>query len=405
MKRIIICCDGTWNKPDQSQEKATHKDTIECLKESWTRQPSNVVKITRAILPKTSDGIHQVVFYDEGIGTNAGIINHYIGGALGVGLTKNLLDCYRFIARNYSDGDEIYLFGFSRGAFTVRSLAGLIHRCGILPKEQIYWTKEAYEIYRLRYYESEDDVDSFFYHLLPSKIRRWLFKNKYKKLTVRNKKCVEDFNNMNKVKKVKIKFIGVWDTVGSLGIPGWRGLSKKYRFHDVKLGDHILNAYQALAIDERRRPFKPSIWEEKSYDEQKLEQMWFAGVHTNIGGGYKPDGLANYALHWMVEAAKLNGKGLEFNDNFIDDNYGFPKPKNESESETKYITVPENSMTWYYYLLIPHRRPIGKQIKDDKQNNSQEFVHPSVFKYQKHLSNKGISYEPPNLMEYLNRNK
>jgi len=383
LKRIVICSDGTWNKPDQSQKESKHKGIEDCLKESWIREASNVVKLTRAILPKDSNGIHQVVYYDPGIGTDTGPFYHIVGGVLGVGLSKNVLDCYRFIANNFSEGDELYLFGFSRGAYTVRSLAGLIQRCGILPKKNIYWANEAYEIYRLRYFESFDDVDSFLFQLLSEKLKRKIFEKKYKRITEKNKECVQRFNEFNNTLKIEIRLIGVWDTVGSLGIPGWRGMRKKYRFHNVKLGDNIVNAYQALAIDEIRKPFKATLWRKKAYPEQKLDQMWFVGSHTNVGGGNKPDGLANCAFHWMVNAAELNGEGLEFDEKYIN--------KLEPHADSKI----KNSMTWYYRLLGLYDRPIG-EFQD-----SCESIHTSVHRRMQILNNKEKIYSPANLMKYI----
>lgn len=381
-KRIVICADGTWNKPDRSEKVRRHIENNKCLKPSWTRQPSNVVKLARAILPKASDGVNQVVYYDSGIGTNIGLYDKLFGGAFGVGLSQNILDCYRFLVHNYDDTDEIYLFGFSRGAFTVRSLAGFIQRCGLLAKENIYWTPEAYKIYRLPYYENESDVDSLIFRLMPEWVQSRMME-KYKRKSDKHKECVENFREINKVRDLKIKFLGVWDTVGSLGIPGIRGLLRKYRFHNVNLGSNIQYAYQALAIDEQRKPFKPSLWSAKGLSNQVLEQMWFAGVHKNIGGGYSPDGLANCAMHWLLDKAKFNGQGLEFNEDYL--------KYFEEHPESKL----QNSMTWYYRLLGKYERPIGEQ------EGGFESVHPSVYERIKLKK----EYEPKKIKEYLSLKK
>ena len=147
MKRIVICADGTWNRPDQ--------------KDRGKLKPSNVVKMSRAVQPQAEDGTQQVVYYDEGVGTEWGLLGPIIGGAFGFGLDKNIMDCYRFIALNYNEGDELYFFGFSRGAFTVRSLAGFISRVGLLSKNEIYILDWAYELYRKHTNGDNDETREF----------------------------------------------------------------------------------------------------------------------------------------------------------------------------------------------------------------------------------------------------
>ena len=181
---------------------------------------------------------------------------------------KNIIQAYRFIVHNYQKNDEIFLFGFSRGAYTVRSLSGFIEKNWFDTKRPRFFLRfQGYKIY-------QNNV---------------------------NKSSYEEFRKKHNCRKVRIKFIGVFDTVGALGIPiKWINnlLFKKYGFHDVELEENVENAFQALAIDERRKPFKPSIWK-SARQGQNLQQAWFAGVHTNIGGGYNHDGLANCPLHWI----------------------------------------------------------------------------------------------------------
>ena len=210
MKRIVICSDGTWQTP--RQEDTTH-----------------VLEMARAVLPAAADGTVQAVFYDWGVGTD-GLLHRVLGGISGQGIDRNIRDCYRFLVHNYEDGDEIYLFGFSRGAYTVRSLAGLVRNCGILRKDEAGRLSDAYRIYRR--------ADA-----APSSAEAKAFRAAYSR-------------------EAMIAFIGVWDTVGALGIP-LRGLSKlttrRHRFHDVELSRFVKHACHALAIDERRRPFQPSL--------------------------------------------------------------------------------------------------------------------------------------------------
>ena len=350
-KRIIICADGTWNEPDQVDKRGV-------------RKPSNVVKMARAVLPLASDGTAQVVFYDQGVGTDSAISDKIIGGAFGKGLTKNILDCYRFIVHNYEDGDEVFLFGFSRGAFTVRSLAGLIGKCGLLIKSDAYYIPDAYAHYRISNLDAQKS----------EKIR--LFKNgehsKYREAPSR---------------EIDIQFLGVWDTVGALGIPKIfsKNTRKKFTFHDVKLGANVKNAFHALAIDEKRKPFRPTLWEFQNLPGQNVEQVWFAGVHTNIGGGYDNDGLANCAFQWMLEKAEQSG--LEVDKAFTKNYRAFHKDEIH------------DSLTLMYKLFGKFHRPIGKQPYGN------ERIHETAIKRLKTSKppkkEYGGRYNPKNLIEFL----
>ncbi|WNM60513.1 DUF2235 domain-containing protein [Candidatus Nitrospira neomarina] len=180
-----------------------------------------------------------------------------------------------------------------------------------------------------------------------------------------------------------IHFIGVWDTVGALGVPGALGQlfnRNKYKYHDVGLHPTILHAYQALAIDERRKPFAPSVWQRPSGWTGTLEQVWFAGVLSNVGGGYHPDGLANEALHWMVE--KAEGLGLEFDKSFLD------------HYQPCFNLVLQDSMSAMCKVMGPRARLIGQQAGDD------EAVHQSAID---RVNLPDCHYDPKNLRIYLSR--
>jgi len=338
MKKLIICADGTWNSPDQE--------------DNGKRKPTNVIKLARAILPSDTRGTSQIVFYDQGIGTGWGLGDRLVGGAFGRGLSENVLQCYQFLNLNYEPSDQIYLFGFSRGAYTVRSLAGLIGTVGLLPKENAFYMPEAFALYR-----DCDDVEE-----------------------------IEKFKIEQGAYPAAVDCIGAWDTVGALGIPV--GIlddvsTARYSFHNVDLGGHIKCAFQALAIDERRKIFAPAVWESASeLPRDRFEQAWFAGVHTNVGGGYEPDGLANCALHWMVD--KVSGPNspidMAFDLSYLE----------------HYVAVPtsklRNSKKGIYRVLGSFERPMGNR------RNSNESIHESVFA---RLSNDSCEYEPPNLMACL----
>jgi uncharacterized protein (DUF2235 family) len=330
-KRIVVCSDGTWNVPDQ-------------------RHPTNVVKMARAIAPSAPDGKSQIVFYDQGVGTG-NFLDRLTGGAFGRGLEKNVEDGYRFLMHNYEDGDEIFFFGFSRGSYTVRSTAGLIRNSGLLYKVHAGRFPDAYELYRSRdAHPNSEEAQGF---------RR-------------------DYS-----REVTVHFIGVWDTVGALGIPvrGLRWLTKgKYEFHDVELSRYVKHGYHALAIDERRGPFNASLWENKEKPGQVVEQVWFAGVHSDVGGGYQESGLADIAFLWMKQ--KAEDCGLAFDEEYV---AGAANPVP--------LEPVHNSMTGLYRLTRGISRRVGKG------EGANEAVHPDVV-----LKHESASppYRPDNLVEYLN---
>ncbi len=274
MKRIITCSDGTWNLPGDIEGGKLIR--------------TNVQKTFEAICNEDGAGIHQIKFYDEGIGTSGTRTKRMFDGATGAGIDQNIIDIYKFICWNYSQGDEIYLFGFSRGAYTARSLAGMIRNSGLVKNNNLVLINRAYEMYRDRTPATNPDS--------PEAVE---FRAQY---------CQPE---------VRIKFIGVWDTVGSLGVPVHIfGNKSKYEFHDTTLSSYVDYAYHALAIDEKRKSFQPALWEQSSKIKelgisQLLEQVWFRGVHSNIGGGYPDEGLSDIALQWMVEKAVSSGLAFE----------------------------------------------------------------------------------------------
>lgn len=263
-RRLVLCCDGTWNKPDEIRRGFV--------------SPTNVAKLALGLAETDDHGAEQILYYQEGVGTRR--LEHVLGGAFGYGLSSNVRDCYRFLVENYQPGDAIYLFGFSRGAYTARSTAGMIRNCGILRREHAGLVNQAFKLYRDRTNRKRPDG-------YEARIFRRAFSH-------------DD---------VPIHFIGVWDTVGALGIPVhiplWQGL---WGFHDTQLSSYVRNAHQALAIDEQRRAFKPTPWTRpREVPGQTLEQVWFRGVHTDVGGGYHDPELSEITLLWMVERASACG--------------------------------------------------------------------------------------------------
>ena len=296
MKRIIICCDGTWNNPE--------------------REPvSNVVKVTRA-LAVGAGGIPQVVFYDWGVGSEGGF-EKLSGGIMGFGIDKNIQDAYRFLVHNYETGDEIALFGFSRGAYTARSLVGMLRNVGLLQKRHADLIVKAYGIYRQK--------------AGPDAKKARIFRGEFSR-------------------EIKIYFLGVWDTVGALGIPV-RVLRDvltpgKYEFHDTRLSKIVNQAAQALALDEQRVDFKPAMWR-RCPPETRLEQAWFAGVHADVGGGYKEAGLADIALMWMVGQAEA--AGLRFDRDYL-----------EVLARPDVLGKQHRSYRGFYWIKGRYLRPVGE---------------------------------------------
>lgn len=277
-KRLVVCCDGTWLTSD-------------------SLRVSNVEKFARCVKnePDVDDAGEwvQIVHYVAGIGTATGGVGRLWSAAFGTGLLANLVSAYRFLALNYDPGDEIYIVGFSRGAYTARSLAGMIERVGLLTPEAVVGNqlRRALILYRSRGVVGRRRT---------STIRR--FRDRY---------CHPG---------VDITFLGVFDTVGGLGVPFPSVVQRRYRFHDVTLGDSVLVARQALALDEGRYRFRPCLWESPAdagpVSPERVRQVWFRGDHSDIGGGHAETALSNTTLRWMVaEAEKV---GLAFNPRLLE---------------------------------------------------------------------------------------
>lgn len=270
MKRLVLCCDGTWNRADQASNGHP------C--------PTNVVKLAYRVAKRDGD-VPQILFYDQGVGTG-NVLDRWSGGAFGEGLDDNIFDAYRFLIANYEEGDEIFLFGFSRGAFTARSIAGMIRKCGVVKRTSIDQYVPAMALYRDPRVHPNDS---------PAKEFR------------QQHSCCGD-------SPVAIRFIGVWDTVGALGIPlrGLRWLTRRsVVFHDTELSGIVQTACHALAIDEHRAPFEPTLWLEKAKPNQTVEQVWFPGVHSDVGGGYPETALSDITLQWMLDKASAAGLVLD----------------------------------------------------------------------------------------------
>ena len=332
--------------------------------ESGKHLSTNVAKFAAALLSTDIHGTEQLLCYLEGVGTHHG--EWIRGGMFGLGISRNVRRAYEFLVRAYEPGDEICIFGFSRGAFTARSLGGLIRDCGLLKRANIDQIDAAMKLYRNRYDDTAPDAP-----------RARIFRNTYSY-------------------EPDIKFIGVWDTVGSLGVPGvhlWlaRLLRIDWQFHDTALSRSVKNAFHALAIHERRSDFKPTLWKKQDFpgaSEQTLEQVWFSGVHCDVGGGYPEAQLSDVVLLWMIDKAKSCGLG--FREDFLTDPCWFsPNPEGKLH----------DSLDFPFSWLDTLRRKKGDRVFNEKGTGTFESIHPSaVDRFKKEPKN-----WPPSFLEELRR--
>jgi uncharacterized protein (DUF2235 family) len=290
MKRIVVLIDGTWNK--EGNETDTNVAKLDSAN-----------KIQAFIKATAANGIVQHVHYHDGVGTEGDLIQKVLGGVIGLGLKKIIQDVYEFIVADYVSGDEIYIFGFSRGAYAARALAGLIGASGIQRERDASVFEVAWRHYRVA----------------PS------VRQQPQTAGARDQKTLADYNALAAKQAFHdtrtIACVGVWDTVGSYGIPAGIGLAALARyftllvlgFHDTSFGEHVEVGLHALAVDEHRRPFVPTFWTIPKGHQPKghVEQTWFAGAHSNVGGGYANSGLSDQALTWTIARVQAL-TGLEF---------------------------------------------------------------------------------------------
>ncbi|MBK1783224.1 DUF2235 domain-containing protein [Prauserella cavernicola] len=335
-QRLVVLCDGTWNTLHQ-------------------RSPTNVARLGDGVATEGADGVKQRCHYVAGVGTKP--FQHLLGGAFGVGLSANVRDAYEFLVHHYEPGDELFFFGFSRGAYTARSAVGFIVNCGILRPQHADRIDEAYELYR-------DRTDAS----APGQENARRFRHRY---------AHED--------ETPIRFVGVWDTVGALGIPLSGGrlihrFNRRWQFHDTTLSHTVRAAFHALAIDEHRRSFRPAVWQASTTAaDQRREQVWFAGDHGDVGGGRSDTALADLALRWLADRSRECGLGL--------DERVFSSLPPRDECGTLH-------QTWRALtrLFGPYVRPIGRTDQPG------EFAASSaVLRHQRMRP----PYEPANLVEYL----
>jgi uncharacterized protein (DUF2235 family) len=359
-KRIVVCFDGTWNKPGENGDE--------------TDVETNVCRIYESLLETSPlDGWKQISWYDRGVGTR--FFERLRGGALGRGLDTNIKQGYAYLSTVYDDGDQIFVFGFSRGAYTGRSLVGLIRKCGLLRKNVL----PVVDLETRGRDEIEDMLDDL--------IEETIIDQAYDIYRKRDDKAdtdeAERFRRENG-REVGIKFLGVWDTVGALGVPllAFEGFNnRKYEFHDTKLSKIVENAYHAVAIDEHRDLYDVALWEpeEPVNAPRKLEQRWFVGAHSDVGGGYKDRWLSDASLRWMQERAEEAGLGNEpaKRPTLTDENFCGPL----TDSYTKFAGPLYRKVHPRHYRAIGRSR-YGNEVIDHSVRRRVELIE---------------SYRPPNL--------
>lgn len=274
MKRLIVCNDGTWNTPDQE--------------DNGIPSPTNVVKLYNSIATSDAAGTEQLKYYHPGVGTN-GKLDSITGGAMGVGVSKQICSAYHWLGTHYAPGDEIYIFGFSRGSFVARSLAGFVGR-GLM------------NLHDLSSENSWSRVNA-------------AYEKGYRKFTnfdADKRKWASNWSFFHGTHRTPVHFVGVWDTVGALGVPDDLELlnifdnSDAWRFHDTELGLHIRTARHAMAMDEIRASFTVTRWSNADKHADARE-VWFPGVHSDVGGGYSNTNLSDGPLRWMLEESAAAG--------------------------------------------------------------------------------------------------
>ena len=299
-KNIIVCCDGTWNTKDQRDQD------VPC--------PTNVTKIYNALAKDDQSGVAQKAYYHPGVGAECDVAEHVLGGTIGRGLEKNIMSAYAWLGQEYSPGDKIFIFGFSRGAFTARYLAGMISDLGLadfatqkLPYPKLWErVKRVLDASRKEKPKEMKDID-FFNTLNLEDIDFFITEEK----------------GASPTRRTPVHFLGVWDTVGTLGVPenfallhGLLDWLQPFRFKDTKLNEYVRHARHAVAMDERRETFTPTLWTETGERETgkhpTVKQIWFPGVHGDVGGGHVQCGLSDGALDWMIDEARH--QGLAFRD-------------------------------------------------------------------------------------------
>ncbi|KIM30358.1 hypothetical protein M408DRAFT_328361 [Serendipita vermifera MAFF 305830] len=431
-KRLIVCCDGTGQSSSTGRAEVPTNVSrlVQALKTSHIRPKhteSGTLKIDRGV-----EEVPQIVLYQTGIGaTGVTKFSKGLASAFGIGVDEHILEAYCFIANNFEDGDELFLFGFSRGAFTARAVASLMCNAGLLKKESLGYLPKIYAEYKLR---REDDASK-------AKFENWWNNERYK----------FQFHD-----NVVITILGVWDTVSSIGIPqtwlstasGLDWLRKRYNasyaYHDTSLPgkrDHkkkdprayVHRAFQALSLEENRTSFEPILLRfpkqinEKPEHGPEFQQCWFPGVHTDVGGGYERDyrDLSDISFAWMVDmcwpylnfqqlSEILKRPTLIQNDKekSIEASMVEKLPEDKPWALTAAHDELKKSLMFFLggwtarkpkqYYLDQRFGPDGERFPDGQRVVTHEYIHASVRRRMMHSPNEdGSPWQPPSLDGFI----
>lgn len=302
-RKLVVCCDGTWNTP---RTETNVFRTYRFLRERLGSPAEMVQKDgVRSCGGRAADGSEVLLFYDQGVGTDW--FSRLVGGAAGIGLSDNVRDAYHFLAQNFVPGSEIFVFGFSRGAYTARSLCGFIKAAGLLVRPSV---KDVWRAY-MDCYATAPRIVARPHGWNLDRVRSWLAERAGDAVGTLGGEAIA---SVPRHPGVKVRFIGVYDTVGALGVPlpgAARVNEPIVGFHDTMLGDTVENAVQALAVDERRGPYTPTLWTQAddaaALAGQHVLQVWFPGVHSDIGGGYGDKGIGDITWDFMMRQAARRG--------------------------------------------------------------------------------------------------
>jgi uncharacterized protein (DUF2235 family) len=381
-KNIILFADGTGNKGGYAPD-------------------SNVYKAYNAI-DLHDPSKEQITFYDDGIGTQKNKYMRGLSGALGFGFRANVCDLYEFLARNYEPEDQVYLMGFSRGAATIRAFSGFIATCGLVKGTGPNGKK----LDRKTLQDRVEEAFKGYIKLQQIKIRETKIQTHENKFLTEQKRFL--FKQVREQKThsiIQIKFLGVWDTVSSLRFPQKWDITSlgmyvfnaffmsldrlsewgtfRHRFYNYELTNNVQYACQALAIDDERTYFWPMVWSESNRSVSlPVEQVWFAGMHSNVGGGYRRPGMSNVALEWMM--IKSWEQGIVFKDDSL-------KTAHDNANVHGRIYNSRDGLAVYYRY---HPRDIENLYKDKLRGNTRVKIHESVID---RMERRTSNYAPGNL--------
>ena len=331
MKRLVILCDGTWQEADTAP------------------RPGNVRRLARLLAPVARDGTQQITLYDPGPGAAGSFVT--VGAeAFGLGIDQQIQSLYRFIVLNHSPGDELFFVGASRGAYIARSCIGMLRNAWLLTRGNEALVPDAYHVYRTHWGPDADNALRF---------------------------------REGRAREVRVRFLGVWDTVGARGIPlelfpGFD--ASRHCFHDATLSRIVDHACQALAIDERRAALAPAVWRTRA-DRTRTEQAWFSGSHADVTGGPREAGLSNISLAWMITQAERAGLGV--------DHAALARELGTHSAEVVHTHIP------------PAQRTMGTTWRAIGSVNADETLHTSAEQRFLHEA----AYKPRNLRDFLARDE